>query len=303
MHAEHAQAPASDDVASLHARLDAFPYVTLATRAGTVGYRCAGVTAHDDAAVPVVMLHGIGSGAASWLAQYEAADVIGAALYAWDAPGYGATSPVADAEPHAPAYADALEAWLDAMGLQRVALAGHSLGAIMASSFAARAPQRVAGLFLCSPAGGYGKADAQTRLTKRDNRLAMLDKLGPEGMARERSDNLVAPQAAADARAWVKWNMSRVLPAGYRQATHLLSNGDVASDLAAYVATNAGPVAVAVGAQDAITPPAGCQTLAEVAGVPLQTIGGAGHASYIETPDTLNALLAAWHARVTTGGR
>lgn len=300
------EVPVDDVVAPLRARLDAFPYRTVATRVGTVGYRCAGTTSdvHDahDAHVPVVMLHGIGSGAASWVAQLDAAG-LDAARYAWDAPGYGETSNVADAEPHADAYADALEAWLDALGLDRVALIGHSLGAIMATKFASRAPQRVRGLFLCSPANGYGKADPEVRASKRDSRLTMLDKLGPDGMARERSDNLVAPDAADLPRAWVKWNMARVLPAGYRQATHLLSNGDVAGELAQYVSAGAGPVAVAVGAVDGITPPAACETIARVAGVPLQIIEGAGHASYIETPDVLNAALGAWLDRVAAGER
>ncbi|AKM31451.1 hypothetical protein AB870_16995 [Pandoraea faecigallinarum] len=305
MQAEVIQSEVPEDdaaVAPLRARLDVFPYRTVATRAGTVGYRCAGTG--NDAALPVVMQHGIGSGAASWVAQFDATG-LDAKLYAWDAPGYGATSNVADAEPHADAYADALEAWLDALGLDRVALVGHSLGAIMATKLASRAPHRVRGVFLCSPANGYGKAHGDVRASKRDNRLAMLDKLGPAGMARERSDNLVAPQAAELPRAWVKWNMARVLPAGYRQATHLLSNGDVAGELAQYVRAAAGAavVAVAVGAQDGITPPAACEEIARVAGVPLQIIEGAGHASYIETPDVLNAALAAWLERIAAGER
>lgn len=305
MQTEATQSEVQEDdaiVAPLRARLDANAngYRTVATRAGTVGYRCAGTG--NDAALPVVMLHGIGSGAASWLAQLDATG-LDAALYAWDAPGYGQTSNVADAEPHADAYADALEAWLDALGLDRVALVGHSLGAIMATRFASRSPQRVRGLFLCSPANGYGRADPQVRASKRDSRLAMLDKLGPAGMARERSDNLVAPDAADLPRAWVKWNMARVLPVGYRQATHLLSNGDVEGELARYVSAAAGPVAVAVGAHDGITPPAACASIAKVAGVPLQIIEGAGHASYIETPDVLNAALAAWLERVAAGER
>lgn len=294
------EVPEDAAVAPMCARLGAFPYRTVATRIGIVGYRCAGTRV--DGGMPVVMLHGIGSGAASWLAQFEATGWA-AELYAWDAPGYGQTSNVADAEPHADVYADALEAWLDALGLESVALVGHSLGAIMATKFASRAPQRVRGLFLCSPAAGYGKADPAVRLSKRASRLAMLDTLGPAGMARERSDNLVAANAANLPRAWVKWNMARVSPEGYRQATHLLANGDVASELARYVAANAGPVAVAVGAQDAVTPPALCQTIAEVAGVPLQILDGAGHASYIETPDVLNAALAAWLERIAAGGR
>ncbi|VVE12172.1 alpha/beta fold hydrolase [Pandoraea communis] len=300
MQAEANPSEADTVLAPLLARLDAHAYRTVATRLGTVGYRSAG--AARESGLPVVMLHGIGSGAASWVAQFEAPEfsAAGNTLYAWDAPGYGQTSNVADAEPHADAYADALEAWLDAMGLDRVALVGHSLGAIMATKFASRAPRRVRGLFLCSPANGYGKSAPELRIFKRDSRLAMLDKLGPAGMARERSDNLVAPGAADLPRAWVKWNMARVLPEGYRQATYLLSNGDTAGELAKY--SGAGPVAVAVGARDGITPPAACEAIAGVAGVPLQIIDGAGHASYIETPDVLNAALVAWLERVSAQG-
>ncbi|GAB3626247.1 alpha/beta hydrolase [Pandoraea terrae] len=283
--------------ASLAARLAAFPYRTVATAAGTIGYRMAG-----EGGVPVVLLHGIGSGAASWLAQFEAPG-LAATLYAWDAPGYGGSTPVAAAEPQAEDYAAALNAWLTALGLTDVVLVGHSLGAIMAASFAKRWPQRVRGLFLCSPAAGYGRADATVRAGKRDARLAMLAALGPEGMAAQRSDNLVAPEAGEQARAWVKWNMARILPEGYRQATHLLANADLAEDLAAYVAAGGHPVAVAVGASDAVTPPGGCGTIADAAGVPLRVIDHAGHASYIEAPELLNALLAELIGRVRAGGR
>ena len=170
---------------------------------------------------------------------------------------------------------------------------GHSLGAIIAGSFASRQAARVAGLLLLSPAGGYGAAPTHVREEKRDARLAMLAELGPKGLAEKRSANMVSADAAEDAREWVRWNMARIDTAGYAQATHLLANADLASDLTHFK----GRVAVAVGAEDTITPPAACEQIARAANVSLQVIPGAGHAGYIEAPLRYSALIEAFSAQ------
>ena len=253
----------------------------------TVAYREAGAS-HIDA-VPVVLLHGIGSGAASWVQQFEALGKTRRVL-AWDAPGYGESSPVAPVSPCPADYADILGAWLDALGIARCVLIGHSLGAIMAGAWAAAQPSRVMGLLLLSPAGGYGAAAAEVRIAKRDARLAMLDELGADGLAQQRSGNMLSAYADDAARAWVCWNMARILLPGYRQATHLLANADLLADLAEF----RGRVAVAVGAGDGITPPAACERIAQAAGVELQIVPRAGHAAYIEAPAIYSNLIEAF---------
>ena len=89
-------------------------------------------------------------------------------------------------------------------------LVGHSLGAIIAGAFATANQRRVAGLLLLSPAGGYGAASAELRESERDQRLAMLEELGPHGLAENRSANMLSAHASDEAREWVRWNMSRV---------------------------------------------------------------------------------------------
>ncbi|WP_414448047.1 alpha/beta fold hydrolase [Burkholderia sp. 22PA0099] len=281
MHDQHSLPAFGDRLAAFaERRIDVAP-------SRVIGYREAG--AHRAEALPVVLLHGIGSGAASWVQQFEA---LGAArrVLAWDAPGYGESTPVGPASPHAADYAEALAGWLDALGIARCVLVGHSLGAIVAGRFAASHPGRVAGLLLLSPAGGYGAASEAVRTQKRDSRLAMLTELGPQGLADQRSANMLSPHASEPARQWVRWNMARIVPAGYAQATHLLANADLAADVAQY----RGRIAVAVGAQDGITPPEACAPIAQAAGVPLQTILGAGHAGYIESPDAYTTLIDAF---------
>lgn len=275
--------------ATLETRLSHFPAQRIAIAPQcAIGYREAGA-ANAKSVLPVVLLHGIGSGAASWVQQFGALGATRRVL-AWDAPGYGESSNVASASPQAHEYANALKDWLDALAIERCVLVGHSLGAIIAGSFASLHAQRVAGLLLISPAAGYGAASEEVRASKRDNRLAMLAELGPQGLAAQRSANMLSPHADETARDWVRWNMSRVIPAGYAQATHLLANADLAADVAKF----AGPVAVAVGAEDTITPPASCERIALAAHTRLQIIPRAGHAGYIEAGTEYTALIDAF---------
>jgi pimeloyl-ACP methyl ester carboxylesterase len=275
----------ADQQAALEARLACYPaqQSSLASQR-VLSYREVNRAGND--ALPLVLLHGIGSGAASWVQQFDA---LGASrrVLAWDAPGYGASAPVAAPSPAAQDYAAVLKEWLDTLDIERCVLVGHSLGAIIAGAFAAAHPQRLAGLLLLSPAGGYGAASAEVRDAKRAQRLAMLDELGPQGLADKRSANMLSADASDEARAWVRWNMSRVIPRGYAQATHLLANADLASDLARYD----GRVNVAVGSDDTITTPAACEKIAQAARTPLQVVPRAGHAGYIEAPAAYTAIL------------
>jgi pimeloyl-ACP methyl ester carboxylesterase len=272
--------------------LEQLPLHEAVTSRGRITYRCHGLM---QAAEPVVLLHGIGSGAASWAHQLQTIGMMHP-VYAWDAPGYGGSTPLEAEEPAAEDYAEALIGWLDKLGIVRCMLIGHSLGAIMASAFAGRQPKRVAGLMLISPAGGYAKADPEVRIEKRDSRLRMLEELGPQGLADQRSANLLSPDADEHAREWVRWNMARILPTGYRQATHLLANADLVDELRSY----AGPLSVAVGSRDAVTTPSACEQLAArlqqqyQGSVDYHVFDGLGHACYIEAPDTVTSHIASF---------
>jgi len=292
-------ATAAASHATLEARVARFParQVELASQR-VLSYREACETSD---ALPLVLLHGIGSGAASWVQQFEALSASRRVL-AWDAPGYGESTAVPAASPAATDYANVLYEWLEKLGIERCVLVGHSLGAIIAGSFAAMHPQRVAGLLLLSPAGGYGAASAEVRETKRDQRLAMLNELGPQGLAEKRSANMLSAHASDEARAWVRWNMSRVIRHGYAQATHLLANADLASDLARLKGRYNGRLHIAVGADDTITTPAACERLALAADTQLQVVPRAGHAGYIEASAAYTAIIDTF-CRASAGQR
>jgi len=272
--------------ASLADRLQRFPAACVVTPDGAVDYRQAGL---GTQAVTHVLLHGIGSGSASWLMQLEAAELSGhARVLAWEAPGYGRSSPVTPLQPNAGDYASRLWAWLDSLGIHHpVTLVGHSLGALMATRAAVQRPGQVAKLVLLAPAQGYARASPEDRADKLTTRLANLRTLGAQGMAQKRGAAMLSPQADPALVAYVQSVMAQVHPDGYTQACHLLSTGDLLTDLVKVSC----PVMVASGLADAITPAAGCQQVAAAAGVPWTDLGDAGHACALDAPEQVNALL------------
>jgi len=232
-------------------------------------------------------LHGISSSAASWLPCARLLSQTMRVL-AWDAPGYGNSTPLQTPAPRAADYAVRLRAWLAALRVKPDAVVGHSLGALMASAYVADAPAAMQprSLLLLNPAQGYGQPgqEAQSR-TVQAQRLATLDKLGIDGMAESRHAHLLRPNASDEERAWVRWNMKRLNDGGYRQAVAMLSGDDIGAYLRKRPAST--PARVACGDVDGITPPQGCAALAETFGLPFALVPSAGHASYIDAPEAV----------------
>jgi pimeloyl-ACP methyl ester carboxylesterase len=237
---------------------------------------------------PLILLHGVGSDAESWAATMRRLDPRIEAI-AWDAPGYGGSEPLPTAAPSPRDYAERLTVWLDALGLNRVVLAGHSLGALFAASFAAANP-RVLALALLSPASGYGVKAGEALPEAVQARIDDLDALGPEAFAAKRGARLVyRPETRPEALAGVRRAMAAVRPTGYAQAVRALGAGDIIADARRIEA----PALVAVGAEDVVTPPPGARAVhaALPHARPLREIPEAGHALPQEAPAIVAQLL------------
>lgn len=245
----------------------------------------------------IVLLHGISSGAASWLpcASLLAA---GARVIAWDAPGYGNSTPLPSASPTAADYAARLQALLRALRVKPDLIVGHSLGALMASAHAAHAesalqPDRY---LLISPALGYGGPDKAAKAAAvASQRLEALTQLGVDGLAQRGPVRLLSPRASADAQAWVRWNMRRLNADGYRQAVAMLCGDDIDRYLATAIDAGraAATIGVACGALDVVTTPPATAALAERFGLSFHLIPDAGHACYIEQAHATARLIRA----------
>ena len=226
------------------------------------------------AALPLVLLHGIGSNAASWagLEPYFG----DRRVVAWDAPGYGESLAHLHPHPTPDDYAAVLADFLDTEDVARCDLVGHSLGALIATRFARRWPGRVRHLVLSSPAAGYAHDASRPLPEKLQARIDDVRNLGPAGMAARRAANTLAEGVAPDVLARVRAAMAAVNVAGYSQATWLLAQGNLAADLAALTV----PVSFIGGTADRVTPLDGVRALAGTH--PIAVIEGAGHASYAD---------------------
>jgi len=245
---------------------------------------------------PLVLVHGIGSNAASFAALMRR--LAGTRpLVAWDAPGYGGSAPLAGDWPQASDYAGALAGLLSRLGIEKIDLMGHSLGALIAGRFAAEMPARIGRLILASPALGYGTAPGAPLAPSAGNRLEAFIAEGGERFAATRGPRLVHSRHNAALIAGVVKAMSEVKLPGYAQACRMLSCGDLLADGTRLSMQTL----VLVGAEDEVTPPANCRRLydAMVAAKPQLdhqwlTIADAGHAVPQERPEAVANAVAAF---------
>lgn len=264
--------------------------ITLADRRAVLRYREAGSSL--DTQVPLVLLHGIGSGSASWVYQLETADTShGGRVLAWDAPGYADSTGLEPSIPSAQDYAQSMWAWLDALGVRKVRLAGHSLGCLMAASAARLQPERIAALTLLAPAQGYGPAAPEVASKMVNQRLGMLADLGLDKLAQARGPALLTPNAHPEHVELAIYMMSRLHAAGYAQATHMLAHADIMADLRAFSSTSKVAITVACGELDTITPAKACRALAQAVGAHYISLGDVGHLCAVQASAEVNALL------------
>lgn len=144
----HAKVAVPLHTGSLSSRLDSTRGLALPVGGWQVFAHCP--AGPRSLATPVVVLvHGLEDSSESMLgvARALAPDH---RVYAVDLPGFGRSEGPPDGL-DVPALADVLTAWLDAMGLREVTVAGSSTGCQVVARMAARHPARVARIILESP--------------------------------------------------------------------------------------------------------------------------------------------------------
>jgi pimeloyl-ACP methyl ester carboxylesterase len=139
---------------------------------------------------PLMLLHGFSDAGLCWLrlASDLASDYD---LILPDAAGHGRTSAAADAERLSRAVADPV-AVLDALGIDRVTLIGHSMGAATAAAVAGTLPERVRGVVLEDPPWRDGPWQPTPQAHAARGSRAMLG--SPEWVAWIRSVKTMSPE-------------------------------------------------------------------------------------------------------------
>ena len=249
--------------------------------------RLNGAVLHWDAtgpagAVPVVFANSLGCDLRIWdTVAHELAPRYRVIRY--DERGHGlseTTSPFAIAN-----HADDLRALLDMAGVEACALVGISVGGMIAQSFAARYPDRVAALVLCDTATRIGTAEswaARIEVVERGGLAAVADAV------LERWFNPSFRQRCPSE--WAGWRtMLLRMPAdGYLAMCIAIRDADLMTE----AATIRAPCLCVVGEQDVSTPPELVRQLAAtIPNARFEVIEDAGHLPCIERPDPLARLI------------
>ena len=182
---------------------------------------------------------------------------------------------------------DDIGAVLDAAGVERAAIVCQSMSGITGLRFALAAPERVAGLVLCSTLGGISTRDirAQLRDIEAANTIGLPDRaFSPGYSARE-------PALYALYEQLLEFN-DGFDPAWMKR----FSGPEVSLTPDSFDAYDV-PTAFIVGEHDLYFPPSMAHDVA--AYLPAATVidfAGAGHSAYWEAPEQFNSLLADWLA-------
>ena len=237
---------------------------------------------------PLVLLHGGLCDGRVWHNQIEdLSDEF--TVVAWDAPGCGASSDPPESFRLAE-YADVLHHLINALGLERPHVLGHSWGSGLALEFCRRHRDRVASLVL---AGGYAGWAGSLPADEVRRRLCLALELAealpgfdPGSLPGLFSDTMPAEEQASLAEV-----MSQIRPAG----TRVMAQAFAEADLRAALPGIHVPTLLLYG--DADTRAGRDVAAALHAALPNSTLvfmPGLGHESYAESPAVFNAHVRAF---------
>lgn len=226
---------------------------------------------------PVLLIHGAGGSHLDWpagLRRLPQANAI-----ALDLPGHGKSDPPGRSS--IDAYAQDVIALLDALELDRVILAGHSMGGAIAQTLALSTPQRVAGLILV----GTG-----ARLRVHPDILDRV-RTEPEAVAALLKDWMWGPGTPDEMRQ-IGYQQMLQTPPDVTYGDYLACNGfnlmDRLGDIQA-------PALVIGGSEDRMTAPKYAEYLRDnIPRAALIMVEGGGHMMALEQPAVVLAAIERW---------
>lgn len=234
-------------------------------------------------ATPVVLVHGFGGDAGTWLFTQDAL-AKDRPVHVIDLPAHGSSAPTVPSG-SVDALAASVIAALDALGIEKAHLVGHSLGGVVALSAAASAPDRVSSLSLLAPAGLGPEisTDYIDGFLAADRRRPMKDVLSklfadPGAMSSEMVENVL------------KFKRLEGVPEALASiAAGLVADGRQAVDLREALSAASVPVLVIWGEKDGVIPASQADTLPE--SVQVERLADVGHMPMMEAAAAVNRLL------------
>lgn len=261
---------------------------------GKPAYAYTGGKAFDATLPTAVFIHGAEHDHSVWALQTRYFAHHGFGVLAVDLPGHHRSA--GPALTSIGAMADWLVALLDAVGVSRAFVAGHSMGSLIALDFAGRYPSRATHLALVATAVPMAVSDAllDAAREREPEAIEMVNQWSHSTLAAKPS----CPAPGFWLHGMNQRLMERVSATGEPQLFHTdFSACNAYTDGLARAAHVTCPARLIVGRRDVMTPPRAAKALADAlrgAHVSVDTITlDAGHALMSEQPDaTLDALYA-----------
>ncbi|MCR6631921.1 MAG: alpha/beta hydrolase [Magnetospirillum sp.] len=248
-------------------------------------FAATGGVAFDPARPAVVLVHGAGMDHSVWTLHDRALAHAGRAVLSVDLPGHGRSE--GEALASIPALAQWLAALLDAVGIGQAAVAGHSMGALAALSFAARFPARARAAALLGAAAQM-PVNEDLRNAAREKPAAAAAMIVGWGFSAE-----AALGGSAAPGLWLTGTATSLL-AGARPgvlAADLEACNDYADGLSDAARVRC-PALVIAGERDRMSPAkAGRELAAALPHGDIRVLPGAGHMVMAERPDAVLDLL------------
>lgn len=233
---------------------------------------------------PLLLIHAFPLSGAMWQPQIEAL-AHNYRLIVPDLPGFGKTPLTADAY-SLDDMADWLVSLLDERGLDRVAVAGLSMGGYVAFALLRRHRERITALVLADTRAGADSAEGKAG---RETNAQLAENEGASAIANKMLPSLLSPDASAAATATLRAIIEGNAPAGIAAALRAMARRADSTELLADISV---PTLIIVGAQDALTPPSEAQAMhSAIVGSQLVELANAGHIANIEQPEAFTTAL------------
>ncbi|MBK8018647.1 MAG: alpha/beta hydrolase [Betaproteobacteria bacterium] len=247
----------------------------------TAAYAYTGGKTFDPSLPAVVFIHGAEHDHCVWVLQTRYLAHHGHGVLAVDLPGHGRSQ--GPALESVEAMADWIAALLDAAGVQKAALVGHSMGSLIALECASRHPARVAKVALVGTAFPMKVSDELLTATRDDEPLA-------QDMVNIWSHSAYAHYPSNPGPGF--WVMGENLRLMQRQKPGVMhadfaACNDYANGVKAASALEC-PALLVMGRKDIMTPPRAAREIAAaLKNSRTVEIAGSGHAIMSEKPEEL----------------
>jgi pimeloyl-ACP methyl ester carboxylesterase len=243
---------------------------------------------HNELRV-VVLLHAFPIGANLWEPQLRGI-AQGWRLIAPDLRGFGGSTDVDSPAALSMAdYAGDVVDLLGELGIKRAVFGGCSMGGYALLALYQAHPEMFEGMIIANSRAG---ADSPEARANRRNMLALVDREGPSGVAKDMMPRLLGKtthETNSTVEPFVRRLIKQQSPAAIRGAIDRMMHRPDSTPMLASVTV---PTLVITGEEDAMIPIDESRRMASaMPGATLVIIPGAGHLSNLEQPDAFNDAL------------